>query len=342
LRHREAEPNAENATLEELRVAMEAAPNRRSYIRLAVMRSLLMGLERGVVAQQFCRSDRVVRLWIAMFNIGGIDALTTKRPAGRGRRVKLERLRDLLVPVLENPRQAGELHWRGVKLHGYLKEQLGLEVGYSTTVRYLHELGDNLRVPRPWPERQNEEQRNAFLEQLRTWQAEAGLELWFADECGVEGDPRPRRRWSARGGRPKVPYLGDHIRANVIGAVCPASGECCTMIFDGVDTDVFQYYLDFLAEEIPPLDSKRRLLIVDNASWHKAQRLNWHHFEVHYLPGYSPDLNPIERLWLRLKVDFFSDFIAKSPEQLTQRLCHALTSLMNDPETVASQCAFRK
>ena len=71
--------------------------------------------------------------------------------------VKLERLRDLLVPVLEDPRQAGELHWRGVKLHGYLKEQLGLEVGYSTTVRYLHELGDNLRVPRPWPERQNEE-----------------------------------------------------------------------------------------------------------------------------------------------------------------------------------------
>ena len=253
------------------------------------MRSLLMGLERSVVAQQFCRTDRVVRLWIEMFNVGGIDALTTKGPAGRGRRVKLERLRDLLVPVLENPRQAGELHWTGVKLHGYLKEQLGLEVGYSTTVRYLHELGYNLRVPRPWPERQNEEQRNAFLDQLRHGKPIAGLELWFADECGVEGDPRPRRRWSARGGRPKVPYLGDHIRANVIGAVCPASGECCTMIFDGVDTDVFQYYLDFLAEEIPPLDSKRRLLIVDNASWHKAQRLNRHHFEVHYLPGYSPD-----------------------------------------------------
>ena len=71
------------------------------------------------------------------------------------------------MPVLENPRQAGELHWTGVKIHGFLKEQLGLEVGYSTTVRYLHELGYNLRVPRPWPERQNEEQRNAFLDQLR-------------------------------------------------------------------------------------------------------------------------------------------------------------------------------
>ena len=119
-----------------------------------------------------------------MFNRGGIDALTTKRRPGRGRKVKLERLRDLLVPVLENPSQAGELHWTGVKIHGWLKEQLGLEVGYSTTVRYLHELGYNLRVPRPWPERQNEEERNAFLVQLRTWQADPTVELWFADECG--------------------------------------------------------------------------------------------------------------------------------------------------------------
>jgi hypothetical protein len=47
LRHQEAEPNAENATLEEMRVAMEAAPNRRSYIRLAVIRSLLMGTPRS-------------------------------------------------------------------------------------------------------------------------------------------------------------------------------------------------------------------------------------------------------------------------------------------------------
>ena len=28
-------------------------------------------------------------------------------------------------------------------------------------------------------------------DQLRRWQANAGVELWFADECGVEGDPRP-------------------------------------------------------------------------------------------------------------------------------------------------------
>jgi hypothetical protein len=49
-------------------------------------------------------------------------------------------VRDLLVPVLENPTQAGQVHWTGVKLHGYLKEQLQVQLGYSTTVRWLHEL----------------------------------------------------------------------------------------------------------------------------------------------------------------------------------------------------------
>ena len=114
------------------------------------------------------------------------------------------------------------------------------------------------------------------------------------------------------------------------------------MIFDGVDTDVFQCYLDHLAQSIPKPPNKRRLLILDNASWHKDKRLHWHDFQPEFLPAYSPDFNPIERLWLRLKADHFADFFAKSGQELIDHLCFALNSLMDDPRTVASQCAFRK
>lgn len=335
-------PNAENASAEELLVAMEAAPNKRSYRRFGAIRALLMGFERGQVAALFGRSERLVRLWVMMFNEGGIDALASKPRPGRPRKIKLERLRDLLVPVLEEPAKAAQLHWTGVKLHGWLKEQLLVDLGYRTTIRYLHELNYNLRVPQRWPERQNQQERAAFLEELHALRQDPAVELWYGDECGVEGDPRPRRRWSARGSRPKVPYLGDHIRANVIGAVCPLTGQSFTMIFDGVDTDVFQCYLDYLAEAIPPDPGKRRILMLDNASWHKATRLHWHHFECRFLPAYSPDFNPIERFWLRLKADYFSDFIAHTPEDLTARLCTALNAFMDDTKTVASQCATRK
>jgi transposase len=122
------EPNGENASDAELLVAMEAAPNKRSYRRLAAMRALLRGWPRAEVAQVFGRSERMVRLWILAFNSGGIDALASKPRPGRPRKVKLERVRDLLVPVLEEPGKAGQRHWTGVKLHGWLKEQLCLEL----------------------------------------------------------------------------------------------------------------------------------------------------------------------------------------------------------------------
>jgi transposase len=346
LRTIEQEPNAENATIEEIEVAMEAAPNKRSYIRFGAIRLLLKGVNRADVCMIYNRSDRMVRLWIEMFNRGGIDALATKKSDGRPRRVKMERLRDLLVPVLEDPAQAGQRHWTGVKLHGWLLEQLQIDLGYRTVLRYLHQLNYNLRVPRAWPDRQDEEKRADFLLALRelcdTPSAEGKtVELWYGDEAGVEGDPRPRRRWTQRGSRPTVPYLGSHIRANVVGVVCPANGQCFTMIYDGVDTDVFQHFLDELAISVVDDPSKRRILIVDNASWHKSKRLNWHHFEPMYLPDYSPDFNPIERLWLRMKCDWFSDCIAKSRDELIEHLCAALNAFMSDPVTVASQCANR-
>src|SRR5262245_25511652 len=321
---------------------MEAAPNKRSYIRLNAIRSLLMGIARVVLCKQFSRSDRMVRLWIEMFNRGGIDALITKPRPGRPRKAKLERVRDLVVPVLENPAQAGQVHWTGVKLHGYLKEQLQMELGYSTALRWLHQLDFHLRVPQPWPERQNEVDRKNFLEELGALCADEHIQLWFGDECGVEGDPRPRRRWVQPGKRRTVPYLGDHIRQSVMGAVAPQQGQLFSLIVDGVDTDVFQFFLDEMAKAVPKKDGVRQLLILDNASWHKAARLNRHHFELKYLPAYSPDFNPIERLWLRLKADWFWDFIARTPQELTQRLCIALDSFIDDPAKTASTCSFRK
>lgn len=284
----------------------------------------------------------MVRLWIELFNRGGIDALITRGRTGRPRRVKLERVRDLLVPVLENPAQAGQVHWTGVKIHGYLKTQLSIDLGYSTAVRWLHELNFHLRVPQPWPERQNQLEREKFQEEVKALCADPKVELWYSDETGVEGDPQPRRRWAQPGKPRTVPYKGDHIRQNVIGAVAPQNGQFFSLIVDGVDTDVFQLFLDELVKAVPKKEGIRQIFILDNASWHKSPRLNWHHFEPKFLPGYSPDFNPIERLWLRLKADWFWDFTAKDSEELTQRLCTALKSFIDAPSKITSICSIRK
>lgn len=251
-------------------------------------------------------------------------------------------MRDLLLPVLADPAQAGQVHWTGVKLHGYLRDQLQVELGYSTAVRWLHELDFHLRVPRSWPDRQNPALREQYQAELRVLAADPQVELWFGDECGVEGDPRPRRRWVQPGQPRTVPYLGRHLRQNVIGVVAPQTGRLFSLLFDGVDTDVFQFFLDELARAVPARPGVRPILILDNASWHKSRQLDWHHFEPKFLPPYSPDFNPIERLWLRLKADWFADFLARTPQELTDRLCLALTSFLRHPAQTAAICSIRK
>ena len=86
--------------------------------------------------------------------------------------------------------------------------------------------------------------------------------------------------------------------------------------------------------------TKRIVLVLDNASWHRAASLNWHHIEPKYLPPYSPDFNPIEVLWLCLKQRFFSSWYAPTLEALIQRTTEALRSFITDAPTVTSITSF--
>jgi transposase len=106
------------------------------YVRLGAMRLLLKGMERTAVCDIYYRSDRMIRLWIILFNTGGIDHLITRPRPGRPRKVTLQRLADLLVPVLAEPQLAGQWHWTGVKIQGWLKEQWCVELSYRTGLNY--------------------------------------------------------------------------------------------------------------------------------------------------------------------------------------------------------------
>jgi transposase len=103
--------------------------------------------------------------------------------------------------------------------------------------------------------------------------------------------------------------------------------------------DLFQLFLDQLAE-VTASSPKRIFLVLYNASWHKTKRLKYRHIQPLYLPPYSPDLNPIECLWNRMKALFFTDWSGKNQVQLWNRLIHATTHVIEHHEDVRSNCAF--
>ena len=81
---------------------------------------------------------------------------------------------------------------------------------------------------------------------------------------------------------------------------------------------------------------------MDNASWHKCKSLRWGAFEPVYLPPYSPDLNPIERLWLLIKAEWFTAFIAKTRDELWDHLDQALCWAMDRSDDNQKTCSIKK
>jgi transposase len=94
----------------------------------------------------------------------------------------------------------------------------------------------------------------------------------------------------------------------IYGAVRLEDGYLVTQRADHFDANSFQHFLSCLGRHLRK--GRRMVVITDNAPYHHAkilrpwllQRDAWFHLD--FLPPYSPDLNPIERVW-----------------KLTRRLC---------------------
>jgi transposase len=80
------------------------------------------------------------------------------------------------------------------------------------------------------------------------------------------------------------------------------------------------------------------VLVMDNAGWHKSHDLNMPaNITPLFLPPYSPELNPVERLWAYLKSHFLSNTAHADYQALLDTGCNAWDHLT--PDLLKSLCA---
>jgi transposase len=175
--------------------------------------------------------------------------------------------------------------------------------------------------------------RETFLQELKQLMGQTDVDIWFADESGFEGDPRPRKRWDKKGSKTRVTKNGGHLRMNVIGMVCPRTGQFFAIEASHSDSATFQAFLDE-ADKMISFQRTTHILIIDNATWHRRKATNWHRWQPKYLPPYSPDLNPIERIWLTMKARWFNNYVCKNEEKLLERLDQAILDIINNPKKI--------
>ena len=316
--------DCENTNREELHLAKQSAPTKQGFIRYQALEFLYKGDSNHEVAERSGVKVRTIQRWIKLFNAEGLDGLALKGKSGRPRKIPIDKFQAEYLPIILDPKLAGEDSFTAIKFHTFLKENYEENLCYQTLLNYYHEQRLSLIVPRPnVTDKQDTEKRESFIQTIRKL-AEHKKEIWFSDEVGFEGDPRPRARWVKKGSKPVNGRASEHIRFSAIGSINPLSGEIMSLVVPGADQKIFQVYLD----ELSKATKQREIhLVLDNASWHKANGLKWHNIKPIYLPPYSPDYNPIENLWRFMKLNFFNNWYAKTVEELIDRICIAFNSL---------------
>jgi len=169
-------PNAENCSWADLNVAAQAAPTKQSHIRLMAIRALLLGIWHAQVAALFSQTRQTLSHWINRFNEQGIDGLIERPRSGRPPKITPEQTPGCLE-LIKHPESVDQTYWTAKKFHGYLTEHLQHEVDYSTVVRWLHDNNFKLKMPQSWPERQNEAERQTFLERLQTYLVDPDIDI---------------------------------------------------------------------------------------------------------------------------------------------------------------------
>lgn len=127
---------------------------------------------------------------------------------------------------------------------------------------------------------------------------EATVEVWAQDEARIGLKPTTRRVWAPRGQRPvAVQHLG-YEWLYLYGFVRPATGDVEWLLMPTVNTATFNIALAHFANAIGASETKRIILVIDGAGWHKSAAVEWP-VGVHplFLPAYSPELQPAEKLW---------------------------------------------
>jgi len=109
----------------------------------------------------------------------------------------------------------------------------------------------------------------------------------------------------------------------LFGAFSPITGDSLQLILPYCNGDNFQIFMDKLSGQNP---QELKIMVLDNGAFHKAKKLNIpENIVLIFLPPYSPELNPAEKMWAKYKRQF-SNLLFGSLESLEDFMCQLVVN----------------
>lgn len=132
------------------------------------------------------------------------------------------------------------------------------------------------------------------------------IELWSLDECHFCQHGTRCTMWVPPEVKDPIVLLAPTRKSIALfGAVSLRTGRLITMLVDPFDSTSFEYFLRLLLRHRGR--KSRSVLMLDNAAYHYGENIEEYleryegRVSLDYLPPYSPELNPIERVWKLLR-----------------------------------------
>lgn len=120
--------------------------------------------------------------------------------------------------------------------------------------------------------------------------------------------------------------------------MAPHNGDSFHLLLPFVNTEMMQIYLDELSQS---LGEEEIILIMDQAGWHKSKDLVVpKNIEIWFLPPYSPELNPVERLWKSIKRNTLHNRLYDSLKLLEKTVVEYFDTLTSDVLMQLCACSY--
>ena len=316
-------------------------------LRTRAVRAVLGGMTQAQAARVFGVHPNAVNRWIRRYREGGFPGLSARR---RGRRAGEQaaltepQQQEVIALVREaTPDQLGlaGLLWTREAVAELIARRYGLLLARTTVGAYLRGWGFSPQKPQRRALEQNPVAVRRWLEEAypairARAKREGGMVLWL-DEMGVRSDAAAGRSWAPIGKTPVIKGTGKRFRVNMISAVSNA-GMLRFRLFTGSFSG--PVFIDFLRRLLRDCDGRKVHLIVDGHPVHRAKAVGaWvgrhgERIQLHFLPGSSPELNPVELLNHDVKANAAGRRRPRSAEELRDELHGYLRRRQRQPQVV--------
>jgi transposase len=140
---------------------------------------------------------------------------------------------------------------------------------------------------------------------------------------------------TAKGVKPICPFQQVFKSTYLFGAFSPINGASFLLELPLCNSDTFQLFLNELSIQNP---NELKIMVLDNGAFHKAKRLVIpQNIILVFLPPFSPELNPAEKIWAKFKRSF-TNKIYKTLNEVSNFIKQQVQNLTK--EETKSICAF--